>query len=415
MQQSATDIIQPHTGSRPWHVRLAMHLTVLVPVLAITGPAPMDIALSLVAAIFLVDRLWRRDWGCLHYPWMQVTLALILLVTLRNAFTDNGLEDAACSVGLIRYPLFAMAMSEWLVRDTTMRRRLWKATLAATAFLIIDAFVQYYFHTDLTGRPLLPQADGSVRLTGPFGMPRIGITILWLFFPLALPLLASRPWAGAVLAISGLLAIYLSGERTAMLLALLGLGLSCLLMKSIRRYCIALGAVAVIAAIIFSQIDPTLGSRQIKSAGQVITRLQESVYGQTWHSALRLGAEYPLTGVGRKQFQPNCRALYSGSLDPASIEMRCPMHAHNIYLEWLVEHGVPGLLLFLLFIGVIFRAAPQGWWKHPLQLGLMITLMLRFWPLAATPSQFVVWSAGPFWLVIGWLFSAREIKPDDTV
>ena len=94
--------------------------------------------------------------------------------------------------------------------------------------------------------------------------------------------------------------------------------------------------------------------------------------------------------------------------------MFCPMHPHNVVLEWLVYYGAVGLALFVVVLGLWLRMA----WQHrqtimadALCCGLFITLCIRFFPIASTASQFTAWSAVPLWLCVGWLI-ARLNKPE---
>lgn len=386
---------------------IAQGLTVLTPVLMLAGPAPLDIAAALVGALFLLHATLVRDGQWLRQRWVQLVLVLWLAMCLRNLFTDDPLAQLGRSLVWIRYPLFAIALGYWVLRDDATQRCLWLMLAASVVFLILDAFWQYATGTDITGRPAQYLYDGAVRLTGPFSNPRVGITIVWLFFPLLLPLLQDVAWRSRLFAcallVGGLLAVYLSGERTALLLFLLGLLVCGLGYKPFRRFGLLCGLLVAMAAALLTWKDRTLLTRHVDRTWQELQHFGDSSYGRTWGAAWHIWQAHPLFGVGSKGFQKECKAPDYGATDATSLEQRCPMHAHNIYLEWLVEFGLLGTLLFVTLIATWFRDRPRV--VTPLVLGLGITLLLRFWPVSVTPSQFVAWSAVPFWLVLGWWYA----------
>lgn len=70
---------------------------------------------------------------------------------------------------------------------------------------------------------------------------------------------------------------------------------------------------------------------------------------QWWQTSLELIQKYPLTGVGLGRF----RQEYELNGPPEQYSI--PYHAHNVYLQTAVEHGVPSLFLFLWMIIIIGR------------------------------------------------------------
>lgn len=68
--------------------------------------------------------------------------------------------------------------------------------------------------------------------------------------------------------------------------------------------------------------------------------------------ALRMIQAHPLTGVGYNQFSLHSPSFFPPDKDPAKF----PSGAHNIYLFLATEMGLPALLAFLFFIGVVLRS-----------------------------------------------------------
>src|SRR5205807_9979702 len=70
-----------------------------------------------------------------------------------------------------------------------------------------------------------------------------------------------------------------------------------------------------------------------------------------WAQTAVLARDFPVWGTGYGTF-PYAEPLHQDSAEEAETT---PEHAHNDYLEVLIEGGVPGLLLSLLAIGLVFR------------------------------------------------------------
>jgi O-antigen ligase len=393
---------------------IAAALVWLTPLLWLAGPAPADIAVSIVAALFLAHSIITRDFGWWHQRWLQVLFVLWLYMVIRTCLIADWQGQMLRSAGWVRYLMFAAALGSWLLRNESTRYRLMLSIIASTAFLAGDGLLQYFHGTDLLGKPRI-DFETLVRLTGPYSKPRLGVTLVWQMFPAIAGLLLWKRFTpshanllAGLLCILCLVTVYLSGERMALLLMLMGFGLLGLLLPSMRRMAMTGAVVAVLLAVILSQANPLLFQRQIQTTETEIGRYWESTYGRTLISSWNITRAHPWFGIGAKQFQIECVKPDYGAVDAQSLHYRCPMHPHNRYAEWLVEHGFTGLILFLLAMGLLgwqLRLPWRVWQQQPLASVLAITLVVRLWPISAGTSQFVPWAAVPFWLVNGWLLA----------
>lgn len=392
-------------------------LTCLLPVALIAGPAPLDVVATSVVVLFLVSSVVHKDFSWIRTLWFQLALLLMAYMTLRNAFGEDPLAMMSRSLTWIRFPLLTMALSYWILKDRLVGNILWSLFVAATVFLILDTLWQYLNHYDIFGREALELYNGALRLTGPFSAPRVGITIVWFLFPILLPLIFSKKpqykIVGLSIFVAAVIAVFLSGERTAFLL--LGLGMFFTGIAHIKCWRAMVILFFIIGGLTAALVlhDKPLSERYWLNTRTEITAFASSTYGRTWLSAIAITKEHPLFGVGSKQFAVECRKSKYGSVQPSMLEQRCPMHTHNVYLEWLVEYGLLGLFLCGAMIGGILSTYSSRELKsnlgQPIVLGLTLAFIIRLWPISVTPSQFVSWSAIPFWLIIGsWLSANRD-------
>ncbi len=70
---------------------------------------------------------------------------------------------------------------------------------------------------------------------------------------------------------------------------------------------------------------------------------------ELWAAGLRMIKQHPLTGVGLGNFKPLVRSYAASDIDLNNI-------AHNTYIEYAAEMGIPTLAVFLIILGISFRS-----------------------------------------------------------
>ena len=75
-------------------------------------------------------------------------------------------------------------------------------------------------------------------------------------------------------------------------------------------------------------------------------------YLKIYNASLYIFLENPFFGTGLKSFLYECKKLQNNNNDKS---FTCSTHPHNIYLEILINQGILGLLLFLLFIFILIN------------------------------------------------------------
>jgi len=388
-------------------------LTVFIPIALMLGPAPADIACSLIALVFLFNSIRTRDFSWARQPWAAAALLLWAYGFVRTSFSYTEFAGLWQSFVWLRYIVFAAAVAESVFSGKTWEKRFFYSLVAATAFLAADACLQYAAGRDIIGNPV----NGN-RLTAFFGSPKVGATLSWLFLPAAMFFLREGKKAWAAL-YGGLCftAVLLSGDRFALLAVLFGFAFITVFSPAIRKAAIfGWLALALIAAGAMT-VSPEIYRRQVESTAWVIGNFPKTSYGLIWKSAIDIAREKPLFGAGIRNFRFVCPdPRYGPEQETKNSPRRCAQHAHNIYLEWLAEGGGIGLLGLLAFVFLVFarltKNMPDSGGDRLVYTGILATLIMRFWPLASTTSFFNNWAAIPLWLVLGWgLALARRKNP----
>lgn len=389
-------------------------LVMLLPLCFLGGRIAVDVALSLTVILFLVRSAVARDWAWARSLWFKVGIGLWVWMLFISHFAFDSGVSYSQAAPWIRFLIFAAALETWVLNEAWMRRLLWVVT-GVVVFVACDAWLQYLTGADLFGRV----RPGETRLSGPFSGLRVGIFITDMMFPAVLGAFAwhvwDRGWAKAawglmVLVLIG--AVFISGERMALLLVLAGMVFAAVVQRGALRALLAgVLSLAIVGMVGLALIDKNMFGRHVTETAVTAKGIYDSPYGQLWRSALHLAGERPLLGVGMKNFREACDDPVIGL--PADVAMRCATHPHNRYLEFLSEAGVPGFIGFVLLVIVWVRHLWRSWRlepRNPWLFGPMAAVVVYLWPLGPSSSFFSNWFGIIFWLCLGWALAAVRLR-----
>ncbi|MDB5477556.1 MAG: O-antigen polymerase, partial [Alphaproteobacteria bacterium] len=358
-----------------------------------------------------------RDFAWTRTPWIRlaaVVLAYLIVCGVLSQYDIPSGLNRGLSWG--RFPLFAIALSHWLLPLDRNFRYLSRSLILLLALVSLDTLIQFLTGTSLSGNHPGSYAN---RLTGPFGDKMVvGLFLTRLAWP-AIGLAFAASWTqpslirrfGPGLALAALfgITILLSGERMAFGLFLLTATLFWLGAKGMRLVLLGAGVVMAVAACGIVFFNPLMHDRFLTTTAPVVQNFDDSPYGAILGNALKTWELDPVTGVGPKNFVAACEKegpkLGFRSEAPGTV-FNCARHPHNIYLEWLAETGVIGLALFIGLIGLWGREVYAGL-RHTslphyiIVLGFGVGLVPFLWPLMTSMSFFINWSAILFWWVLG--------------
>ena len=395
-------------------------LPISLPLLLIFYRGVADFTVLLIGLIFLYRSYKSNNWQWVKQQWFIFSLIFWLYLLLINTpLSINSSESALYSLAFIRWPLFAMAISMWLLNNN-ISQKYFLISLAVTLFFItLDVWWQYFFHYDFFGNP--KYSFNPERLTGPFRdnpMPGIFLArylFLILYLGFFLKYLSSPlkniTFIFLILAI-GASTIFITGERMAFLIIISGVliisaGLI-LHFKNFKKY-ITLGLVFIIGFItVFSFLFPDTFYRTITSLIYKLQHFSDSDYMLVFNSAYAVWLESPFFGVGIHQYREACIALgFWGTGGGVCF------HPHNISLELLSETGITGFILYYsIIISVAFSIVRNFLHqKNWLLLFLSLTLLfVSFFPLIGGMSLFNNWIGAIIWLFVGWTLAVSNKK-----
>ena len=312
----------------------------LIPLL----PLAAHVALGIGCVAILLRLCIERDFHLCRMPYDAPAL-LFLVISFLSVFMA---PDVSFSLYNFSH-LVPIYVSTYLLVGQTVRtsrevQRVVIAMALSAALVILYGFYQFIFGIDISAMKWVDGAafpELSKRVFSTWENPNILAGYLDIVACLALGL-----------------AVGLSGWRRGLALTILVLALACLGMTYARGACLVigillagygvlrdwrvlLGIVAIGAGVLF--FDPVLSDRLLS----VFTRIDTSSEMRLafWESTVAMIMDHPFLGIGWGMYfmvYPE----YDFYLQGAPVQI---VHAHNMYLNYAAEIGIPGALAFFWF------------------------------------------------------------------
>lgn len=396
-----------------------------LPFLLIFSRSIADITIVIIGILFLFHSYKNIGWGWFKEKWFLFALIFcIYCMTINSTFSINPTESLAYSIFFIRWPLFAMALSYWILNDIELLKRFFMSLAIVIIFIIFDTWWQFIFDKDIFGF----EKWSNSRLTGPFkGNPEVGMWLSKLVVLMPLFIFVynknrlqiaknSFPYFFFLISTIIFLTIFITGERMALLMTIASIfilitGLA--FDKIISVYKIILFLIlALIVILAFSYAFPDSTQRAFFSTIEKILNWKTSDYGIVWKSAYDVWMQSPFFGAGLHKYREACENLgIYGSSYLNAIGPGVCFHPHNISLQLLSETGIFGFIIFNLMVLVLTINSLKKYFKKKLWLhfALIFNIIFScFLPIASGTSFFANKYAALIWLLVGVMLSVNR-------
>lgn len=341
MQSPALTVPEPE-GSRAQWARHA-HSLMQFGLLFYIALFPIGISLREIGSILTLAGLlglYGLSWkttrlSTLRFRWIYLAFMAFILF---KVFHSEYILTSWRGVGPNLYQGFPLLLAgiEFPRRDQDLRHIVW-AFVFESIILGLDGVYQAIYGVDfIIGTPSI-----YGRLTGSMSTPRAG-NYISIVIPISLALIVTLPsrWSrasryAALLSVLALQGFFLAGTgtRSAMLGVLTALGI--LGMSNKRWYLSLLGMLGSVGLMLWMLPERFM-----------MDRIQNDLrFVEVWPQAIELFRHYPVLGSGFNTFGK--AAVMIG--DPANMAVVWP-HPHNIYLQFLCEAGLVGLIVLCVFL-----------------------------------------------------------------
>lgn len=429
-------------------------LIIIMPISLITGPAIPDLTVTLSIFFLFFYLLYHRNiYKLFKFSWFKVSLCFWGYLLVSSFFAYDLYKSLGESFIFLRFLLIPFLIYFLLFNSERYRNLFFIIIILSIIFVIIDCLFQFFnyssekgFQKDLFGYE--PEFAPFNRLTGPFKdlVPGSYVSkfafIGLIFFHIYIKKINLRQIIAILyLAMCGYIT-FISGERMAFATFGLGLIIYILFNKKFKKHILGLSMILMflligltlkfhisfndytikesspieLGLIVEKKYNCDIGTSKIcikevkfqPSFISVIKNFNVSAYGEIYSLALNMYEDNKIFGIGLNNFKTLCEKekIYNSKLK----NIGCVTHPHNYYIQWLIETGPMGLILFLIYLISILSYILKNNKDYELKLISVIVFIILFWPVMSTGSLTKNWLGVSTFYILGLVIFMNKIK-----
>ena len=400
-------------------------LLMFFPLSVLVGPSVSLINIVIISAMYLYFFLKFKHYNFLLKDKTVRLLTFLYLYLVFNTIISLSIENSIYrNLGFIRFVLFFLAINYIFFAIKTSAKIFFIWTIIFLIF-IFDVYFERFSGANIFGWGAtslngVPQPHGERIVSFFKDEPIAGAFIngfIFIILGYLLNVLKNKKYRNIIFLITILIffsAVLITGERSNTLKVLFGLILLvCLIdifdFKSKITFFIVL---PILIMIVVNNSD-YLKHRYI---GQIFSKIyaeknleyfENNIYIKLYKSGFEVFKNNPLTGVGNKNYRVE---TCSHKNKFKKNDYFCTTHPHQIYFEFLAEHGFVGIILLLyIFFKLIFKNLREiiGSQNY-LQIGAFTFLISNFLPLLPSGAFFSDFNISLFILNLSILYAVNE-------
>ncbi len=375
----------------------------ILPISIIVGPAVSLTNISLIALSFIIFYLYKNSLIILKSKVIILLLAIYIYLILNNFISIDTDIGATRNFGFIRYIFLFLAIN-FIFSKLDNFENIFKIWFLIIFIVLFDVFYEFFIGSNLLGfespnKKRIVSFFKDEAVVGAFLNGFIFIILGFLFSNYEKKNLIYKIFVFSflVLIISCLI---FTGERSNTLKLFFGLTIFFYFNDKIKLSY----KVFFLFSVIFVFFLTILNSTEIKHrySNDLIQKLKNKesreryIYFKLYNSGYEVFKKYPILGVGNKNYRIEaCR-----NIENKNKNYVCNTHPHQIYFEFLSEHGLLGTLIILTIIFYLifknFKVMMRR--KNLIQIGCFSYLMTVFIPFLPGGSFFADFNSNFFWL-----------------
>ena len=389
-----------------------------IPVSFLIGPSISLSNVILIDLSFILLLFYKKDFSFLKNETTKYLLILLLYLIFNSFISLNYEMGLKRNIGFLRI-IFLFAFINYFFLYIGKEKKLMDFWMVVLSILIIDIFIEFFFGSNLFGWGD-PEQGGNfgLRITSFFKDEPIAGAFLSGFIFLIFGHLLKRynkNFYPIIFLLIAFTALIITGERSNTIKIFLGIIIFFLLLDSIKiktKIIIFLLFPFIFSLILFK--SEYLHTRYI---GQIYNKInskenfkkfqEQSIYFKLYKSGYAVFKNYPIFGVGNKNYRVETCNYPSKNL---KFDYQCLTHPHQIYFELLSEHGLVGtililsILFFLMFkiLKIILLS------RNYIQIGAFVFVLINFTPLLPSGSFFSDFNATIFWINFSIMFACNK-------
>ena len=375
----------------------------IIPITMVAGSSVGVTNILLLDLSFIIFLIYKKDYNFLSNKYFKYLLFLYLYLIFNSLISFDKEIGFLRNFGFIRMIILFLAIN-YFFNQKFFFKKVFLIWLIFFFILLFDVYFEFTFGKNIFGF----EGPGG-RIVSFFQDEAIVAGFINAFFLIIIGFLLNEyemkhRYKILLFALIFLIIIGLTGERSNTIKAFLGFFLFCIFLKDFKVKTKILATILIfILSILAISNSSYLQKRfyyqfKIELFGSKLglhnpheTRhyrfnyshlkknLSKNIYIKLQKSGLEVFKQNKFFGVGNK----NYRLITCDGVDKPNINFFCSTHPHQVYVEFLSEHGLLGsLILMLLFYKLIFSKIKYVLSsRNYIQIGSLCYLIFSFTPL----------------------------------
>ena len=389
---------------------IALFLISVLPIGLLISTGMSELISILLVILFIIRSFTEKNLQWYKNSYFLILIILWIVLILNLIFSKYPENTILRSLGFIKYIIFVFTIAYYLKikKNLNIIFCIWTITLLIVGF---DIIFEYVFKQNILGFKS-PYED---RISSFLGKElKIGHFVLGFCFICSGFFFEKYKYnsnisiaIGCLITIFFIISIILTGERSNTIKAIFGLILFFLLFnKKININKKKIFFILTITIIIIFSISQKIQNRfqifiidPLKEKGLIETYkgFQQASH---YYTAMEIFKSNLFFGVGNKNFRIECQNEKYYNPSYARAEERCSSHPHQIYFEFLAEHGIIGTstMIAIIFYTIYKSLIIYRRRNNLIHLGSIIFIIITFSPMLPSGSFFTSFAATIFWI-----------------
>ena len=394
--------------------KLIFFLLSFLPISIILGSSISLVNIVLLSLIILLIIYHERDIGFIKHFSVKLIFSLYLYLLFNSIISQEYSIGIERNLGFLRFILLFICINYFFFKHQNANHvfYFWFFCIILVTF---DSHIEFFFGQNIFGWGGIDQPHGS-RIVSFFKDEPIVGGYLSAFILIIFGFLLTKykhnnilPWLFIIFTFSGIL---ISGERSNTIKIFLGLTLMFLFFNFIsKKKKITIISLTILLLAFILNTSNYLKTRYVHqfisnflSKEKFENFSKNSDYFQLYKSGFSVFINYPIFGVGNKNYRvETCGDEVKNKIN----NYYCLTHPHQIYIEFLAEHGLIGTLVILgIFFSLMFKILLNILKsKNYIQIGTFCYVLFVFTPLLPSGSFFSDLNSTLLWLNISLMFA----------
>jgi len=394
-----------------------------IPLSIIIGSAISLFNILLIDFSFIFLIFYKKDFKFLSNKTVKLIIFLYLYLIFNSIISKDFSISFNRNFGFVRFGILFLAFNYFFYNKSFVNKVLivWILTLS---ILSLDTYIESIFGKNILGNG----EEYGARIVSFFkDEPIVGgyingfyLIIIGYLFYLNKNISNKYKYIILIFSIFFISAIILTGERSNAIKAIFGFFLF-YFFNDFFKFKEKIFSILLLIFIFVSllNISSFLGSRYSseyfkpiisyfqtnnEQAVKVSVGFEHNIYIRLYQSGFEIFKKYPVLGVGNKNYRVEACLIEKNS------KYVCNTHPHQLYFEFLAEHGIAGtaILFFILFSLIFSKIKLIFISKNYLQLGSLIFLLTLFIPFLPSGAFFADYNLTIFWINLSIMYAVGE-------